>query len=74
MSSYRVITYVPSVTDIPTLAIIDEDYYVQILQKREAKLVDGMLKFAGKWHVVDSCINTDGSLAVNIIFDGDEEC
>jgi hypothetical protein len=54
---------------------MDENYYcVRTLQGREAQLVNGMLTFPNRWHVVDSHINEDGSLAVNIIFDGDEEC
>lgn len=68
MSNYRVV-YGQSAKDIPTLTIMYEDYGSQTLQNREAMLVDGMLKFPDKWHVVDSCINTDGSLSVNIIFD-----
>lgn len=73
MSSCKV-SYGPSATNIPTLNIIYEDYYVETLQNCEAKLVNGMLRFADRWHVGDSHINADGSLAVNIIFDGDEEC
>ena len=70
MSNCRV-AYGLSPKDVPTLSIMYEDFGNEVIQNCEAKLAYGMLRFPDRWHVADSHINEDGSLAVNIIFDGD---